>query len=188
MYGYVKNITDIEYKDITINNFTYREIYIKNIYQTNTVFYATHLNDNCSRLLAMFHANHSYHIKNIDDFNKFMNNLDINLSIANQITDSLNWFYGNLKSKDNYKNITKEVFFKTKILKPYHWIYYTTIKNNCNAIQDELNKPRLRVNANEINSLIKTHFKHLFDRLDVPTKTAKGTLHEEQIHIHIYLN
>ena len=69
----------------------------------------------------------------------------------------------------------------------YDLLSYAAIKNNCKAIQDDLNKPRLSVPSSQIEHLIKTHLKHLFDRLDVPTKTPKGTLHEEQIHIHIYL-
>ena len=67
----------------------------------------------------------------------------------------------------------------------YDLLSYAAIKNNCKAIQDDLNKPRLKVSANEINNLITTRFKHLFERLDVPTKTVVGNLHKEQIQIHL---
>ena len=67
----------------------------------------------------------------------------------------------------------------------YDLLSYAAIKNNCIEIQVDLNKPRLKVSANEINNLIKTRFKHLFERLDIPTKTAVGNLHKEQIQIHL---
>ena len=67
----------------------------------------------------------------------------------------------------------------------YDLLSYAEIKNNCIAIQENLNRPRLKVSANEINNLIKTRFKHLFERLDIPTKTVVGNLHKEQIQIHL---
>jgi hypothetical protein len=53
------------------------------------------------------------------------------------------------------------------------------------TVQIECEKPKLKIPANQINQLINTQFKHLFERLDTPTLTAEGVLHGEQIQIHI---
>ena len=120
MYEYVKNITDIEYKDIRIKDFTYREIYKKEVFQNYTIFYKTHLSNNCERLLSMFFNRFERHIKNINDFNVFIDNLETNLKIVDKITDNLNWFWNNKKSENNFKNIKKEVFFTTEKIKTYN--------------------------------------------------------------------
>lgn len=45
----------------------------------------------------MFFNSHERYIKNINDFNIFIDNLETNLKIINQITDNLNWFWNNKK-------------------------------------------------------------------------------------------
>ena len=57
--------------------------------------------------------------------------------------------------------------------------------NSYKTVQLECERPKLRIPANQINQLISTHYKHLFERLDTPSLTEKGVLHGEQIQIHI---
>lgn len=121
MYAHVKNITDIEYKDTKIKDFTYREIYKKGNFEGYTIFYKTHQNNKCERLLSMFFNSHEKYIKNINDFNIFIDNLETNLKIVNQITDNLNWFWNNKKSENNFKNINKEIFFSTENIKNHYF-------------------------------------------------------------------
>lgn len=122
MYAHIKNIIDYEYKDTRVKDFTYREIYKKEIYQGYTVFYPTHKKNNCARLLSFFFNRFEKYIKNIDDFNKFIDNLDNNLAILNQVTDNLNWCFNNKPSGNSFKNINKEVFFKTNKIKDHYFI------------------------------------------------------------------
>ena len=57
--------------------------------------------------------------------------------------------------------------------------------NSYKAIQVEFNRPKLKLPANQINDLIDTHYKHIFERLDVPTTIDTGNLFNEQIQIHL---
>lgn len=152
MYGHIKNIVDYKYKDIKVKDFTYREIYKKGVYQDYTVFYATHKGDNCRRLLSFFFHSFEQHIKNINDFNKFIDNLDSNLFILNQINDSLNWCFDNKLSGNNFKNITKEVFFKTKKVKDYYFIIEKMfIVDVENLLLKEVTKNTVINTVNEFN-------------------------------------
>ena len=53
------------------------------------------------------------------------------------------------------------------------------------AVKNECEKPKLKLLSNQIQQLIDTKFKHLFERIDTPTITAQGNLHGEQIQIHL---
>ena len=145
MCAHIKNITDIEYKDTRVKDFTYREIYKNDVYQGYTVFFKTYINTNCERLLSMFFNNFEKYIKDLNDFNKFVNNLETNLNIVNQITDSLNWFYNDKKSETNFKNIKKEVFFATKKIKTYHFkIEKIFIVDTKNFLLNEVDKETVK--------------------------------------------
>jgi hypothetical protein len=57
--------------------------------------------------------------------------------------------------------------------------------NTYKTVQIDCQKPKLKIPANQINQLINTRYKHLFERLDTPTQTAEGALHGEQIQVHL---
>ncbi len=53
------------------------------------------------------------------------------------------------------------------------------------ALKNECESPKLRLGANQIQQLINTQYKHLFERIDTPTITEQGNLHGEQIQVHL---
>lgn len=60
----------------------------------------------------------------------------------------------------------------------YNLESYIALKNECES-------PKLRLGANQIQQLINTQYKHLFERIDTPTITEQGNLHGEQVQIHL---
>jgi hypothetical protein len=57
--------------------------------------------------------------------------------------------------------------------------------NSYFALRTECERPKLKFGANQIQQLINTQYKHLFERIDTPTITEQGNLHSEQIQIHL---
>jgi hypothetical protein len=53
------------------------------------------------------------------------------------------------------------------------------------AFKNECERPKIKLPPNQINQLIDTRYKHLFERIDTPTITQQGNLHGEQIQIHL---
>jgi hypothetical protein len=53
------------------------------------------------------------------------------------------------------------------------------------ALKNECERPKLELSANQIQQLINTQYKHIFERIDMPTITEGGNLHGEQIQIHL---
>jgi len=145
----MKNYNDIEYKDYNKLSFTYREVYIKGIYDKYAVFCADFLGNKNAYLLSFFNDNFSKHIKNKNDFNKFITNFDKNINILNTITDTLVW--NSSSTKDYYKDVNKTLLFNSTVTKPYY--------QNINKIYkvDTINFLIVEVSTNEVESLIKEY-------------------------------
>lgn len=118
----MKNYSEIEYKDYKRLSFTFREIYIKGIFSQYTVFCAGFLDNKNAYLLSFFFNTFERHIKNKNDFDKFIDNFEKNINILNTITDTLIWnFNSKLKGTEkNFKDSNKTILFKTNIVKPYY--------------------------------------------------------------------